>query len=130
MRYSSGHEVEHRIYQLRLSRGSRALDDDRQRLVELPRCRGEVRNELIRALVDRAASIAVSDNTVEEIRRAEKLHRTRAISFAADALPIRNVMLLERLAEIEKLDHKDQEMIVELIHSVLARRSIEAAAMP
>lgn len=49
---------------------------------------------------------------------------------AADELPIRNVMLLERLAEIDSLDRKDQDMIVELIHSVLARRSIEAAAMP
>lgn len=49
---------------------------------------------------------------------------------AADALPIRNVMLLERLADIEKLDRKDQEMIVELIHSVIARRSIEAATLP
>jgi hypothetical protein len=39
-------------------------------------------------------------------------------------------MLLEHLADIEKLDPKDQEMTVELIHSVLARRSIEATALP
>ena len=49
---------------------------------------------------------------------------------AGEELPVRNVMLLDRLAEIEKLDRKDQDMIVELIHSVLARRSMEAAAMP
>jgi len=49
---------------------------------------------------------------------------------AGEELPIKNVMLIERLADIEKLTRKDQEMIVELIHSVLARRSIQAAAVP
>lgn len=49
---------------------------------------------------------------------------------SGDEMPIKNVMLIERLADIEKLTRKDQEMIVELIHSVLARRSIQAAALP
>jgi transcriptional regulator with XRE-family HTH domain len=46
-----------------------------------------------------------------------------------EQLPLRNAFLLQRLADIEKLDRKDQEMIVELIHSVLARRSIEPSAV-
>ncbi len=47
----------------------------------------------------------------------------------AEQLPLRNTLLLQRLADIEKLDRKDQEMIVELIHSVLARRSIAPSAV-
>jgi transcriptional regulator with XRE-family HTH domain len=47
----------------------------------------------------------------------------------AEQLPLRNTLLLQRLADIEKLDRKDQEMIVELIHSVLARRSIVPSAV-
>ena len=47
----------------------------------------------------------------------------------AERLPLRNTLLLQRLADIEKLDRKDQEMIVELIHSVLARRSILPSAV-
>jgi predicted RNA binding protein YcfA (HicA-like mRNA interferase family) len=41
-------------------------------------------------------------------------------------LPIKNVLLLDRLREVEKLGRKDQEMIVELIDSVVARRRVEA----
>ena len=44
----------------------------------------------------------------------------------SDELPIKNVLLLDRLREVEKLGRKDQEMIVELIDSVVARRRGEA----
>jgi transcriptional regulator with XRE-family HTH domain len=44
----------------------------------------------------------------------------------SDELPIKNVLLLDRLREVEKLGRKDQEMIVELIDSVVARRRVEA----
>lgn len=41
-------------------------------------------------------------------------------------LPIKNIVLLEQLQELQRLDRKDQAMIVELIRSVLARRGLEA----
>ncbi len=44
---------------------------------------------------------------------------------ASDELPIKNVLLLDRLREVEKLGRKDQEMILELIDSVVARRRVE-----
>lgn len=44
----------------------------------------------------------------------------------SEELPIKNVLLLDRLREVEKLGRKDQEMIVELIDSVVARRRVEA----
>lgn len=43
----------------------------------------------------------------------------------SEELPIKNVLLLDRLREVEKLGRKDQEMIVELIDSVVARRRVE-----
>jgi hypothetical protein len=48
----------------------------------------------------------------------------------SDELPIKNVLLLERLREVEKLGRKDQEMIVELIDSVVARRRVETPIAP
>ena len=44
----------------------------------------------------------------------------------SDELPVKNILLLERFREVEKLGRKDQEMILELIDSVVARRRVEA----
>jgi transcriptional regulator with XRE-family HTH domain len=41
-----------------------------------------------------------------------------------EQLPVRNVRLLERFQEVEKLDRKSQDVIVEVIDSVLARADV------
>jgi len=41
-----------------------------------------------------------------------------------EELPIRNVLLLERFREVEKLDRRNQDVIVEVIDSVLARADV------
>jgi transcriptional regulator with XRE-family HTH domain len=43
----------------------------------------------------------------------------------ADALPIRNVPLLHRFQEVEKLDRRNQQVIIEVIDSILARADVE-----
>lgn len=45
----------------------------------------------------------------------------------SEQLPVRNVILLDRLQELEQLDRKDQQMIIEVLDSLLARHRIEAA---
>lgn len=48
----------------------------------------------------------------------------------SEELPVKNVLLLTRLREVEKLSRKDQQMIMELIDSVIARRRAESPVMP
>jgi transcriptional regulator with XRE-family HTH domain len=45
----------------------------------------------------------------------------------SEDLIMKNVILLERFRQVEKLERKDQEMIIELVDSVLARRQMESA---
>jgi transcriptional regulator with XRE-family HTH domain len=40
--------------------------------------------------------------------------------------PLKNALLLQRLQEIDALDRRDQQTIIDVIDSVLARRQIEA----
>ena len=43
----------------------------------------------------------------------------------ADTLPIRNIPLLQRFQEVEKLGRKNQQVIIEVIDSILARADVE-----
>lgn len=43
-----------------------------------------------------------------------------------EALPVRNVLLLQRFQEVERLDAKRQGVIIEVIDSVLARADVES----
>ena len=70
-----GHEREHRIHECRLARGRGALHDDGERLVELARDRSQVRHQLVRPLADKAATIEVRDDAIDEPRIAVQLER-------------------------------------------------------
>lgn len=41
-------------------------------------------------------------------------------------IPLKNALLLQRLQEIDTLDRRDQQTIIEVIDSILARRQVEA----
>jgi transcriptional regulator with XRE-family HTH domain len=45
-----------------------------------------------------------------------------------DDLPIKNVLLLDRLQQLDKLDRRNQETVIEVIDSVLTRSEVESAA--
>jgi transcriptional regulator with XRE-family HTH domain len=79
-------------------------------------------------------SILPGAETVTEIARVlhvslDTLLQGKAY-HAADSLPIRNVILLERFREIEELSRRDQEILLELIDSVLARRRMQSSGLP
>lgn len=44
----------------------------------------------------------------------------------AEALPVRNLPLLQRFQEVEKLDRRNQQVIIEVIDSILARADVES----
>jgi hypothetical protein len=70
-----GDEGQDGVHERRLPGRRRALDDDRERLVELSRHRAEVADQLVRLLADHAAAGEVDQDAREEARVAEELER-------------------------------------------------------
>jgi hypothetical protein len=74
-----GDHRQERVHERRLPRGRRALDQDRERLVELAGDRREVADQRVRRLAHQPASRDVGDDPVQEVGIGEQLERGRAL---------------------------------------------------
>ncbi len=70
-----------------------------------------------RFLSQRQLAEDVGIETVQILAGEEASNRTE--------LPIHDISLLERFRDLEKLDRKDRQMIIDLIDAVIASRQIE-----
>jgi len=71
------------------------LDDDGERIFELPRHRGQVAHELVRDLADHAAALEVVEDPIEQVRRTQE--RQGLVLLTLAHLDDRRLLLKERL---------------------------------
>jgi hypothetical protein len=74
-----GEEGEHRLHERGLARRRRALDHDRERLLELARDRRQIPDELVGLLADHARALEVGQDAIEELGVEQELERRGAL---------------------------------------------------
>lgn len=77
---------------------------------------------------ERGQGLPAAD-TLAAIAEALHLSADTLLFGKADrkAVALKNALLLQRLQEIDNLDRRDQQTIIEVIDSILARRQVEVA---
>ena len=120
-----GHQRQNGIHQARLARRARALNHHRQRLLQLPARRRQVRYELVRLFPDDPCSPEVLDDPRREVRIAKQSHRLRALllghpfGLGHGRLIVLCALELERLHDSRDLATELALVGVELVGRVL-----------
>ena len=108
-----GHERQHALHQRRLASRRGALDDHRQRRLQLPRHRGQISGELVRLLAHHSRDLEVGQDAVEQPRVLEQVERGLPLGRVERDLLGRRLQDLPDLGVLELLEL--QEHLAEVL---------------